>query len=243
MPVYPFWNPFCRALSHWLWCPRYLQCDQVPLPLNVTPLFRSTFLNASTYEQLGHVVQDPRQLDDFTQRLYAAASYATPAQGAPLDLPFKKRGRDAEAPAPEQKGPFKTESYLLVLTTEQKKGKFEFKIISSLSRLSLLLNALPHEMFIHSSHLFTSHLFSSHLFISHLFSSPLPFFTNDSFTAVQLMLYLRMFLYNLIVRAYNSGEVQLKNMQLEFSTSCSPIFQIHGKLLKLPTNSATGRLP
>ena len=57
------------------------------------------------------------------------------------------------------------------------------------------------------------------------------------------MLYLRMFLYNLIVRAYNSGEVQLKNMQLEFSTSCSPIFQIHGKLLKLPTNSATGRLP
>jgi hypothetical protein len=160
--------------------------------------------------------------------LYAAASYATPAQGAPLDLPFKKRVRDAEPP--EHQEPLKTKSYLLLLTTEQKKGKFEFKIISSLSRLSLLLNALTHEMFIHSSHLFTSHLFSS----------PLPFFTNDSFTALQRMLYLRRFLYNLIVRAYNNGEVTLHDIQEEFSTSTSPIFLTHPELNDLPSNMRQG---
>ena len=77
---------------------------------------------------------------------------------------------------------------------------------------------------------------SPHLFTSHLFSSPLPFFINDSFTAVQLMLYLRRFLYNLIVRAYNNGEVTLDDIQEEFSTSTSQIFLTHPELNDLSSN-------
>jgi hypothetical protein len=50
------------------------------------------------------------------------------------------------------------------------------------------------------------------------------------------MLYLRRFLYNLIVRAYNNGEVTLDDIQEEFSTSTSQIFLTHPELNDLSSN-------
>jgi hypothetical protein len=74
------------------------------------------------YTEHGYVVQDAARLNAFTQRIYTAASHAEPARGAALDLPNKKRPLHADPQ--EQQERLKTETYELLLDSEQNKGKF-----------------------------------------------------------------------------------------------------------------------
>jgi hypothetical protein len=75
-----------------------IHCIAGPLPPNTAPLLHSAFLTATPYSDPNYVpiAAFTNRVSALNLRIYNAASRAVPARGPELELPHKKRIRDAD---------------------------------------------------------------------------------------------------------------------------------------------------